>query len=242
MTAARPASADKRNPALHSGASPSPAAPLLIARAHLLLMRARTRPTRLHRSCCTLAPAQHHKPVRASHARPAHPPPSATVPRVAGEAAIAYETLDAVPRASTYLLFGCAAVQIFAGVTGACGIRWLNREAICTALLVLLLAAAACGWVAAATYLWLRDTNPLRPENLLLVFGISAVADFFLVATLLFVAILYRRLRREIAAKEKSHELGVDYSDYDQRDRDANLGKKRVRKGKPREYLPGDHL
>lgn len=170
------------------------------------------------------------------------PPSRALLLASAGEAGVAYETLDRVPRATTYLLFGCAGVQVAAALSGACGIKMLNRECICTAMLILALAGAACAWIAASTYLWLRDTTPREPEHLLLVFGISAVADFFLVVTLLFVLCLYRSLRRDITASEKSNEMREEYSDYDQRERDAALGKRKVRKGKPREYLPNEFL
>ena len=124
----------------------------------------------------------------------------------AGEAAIAYETLRQIPRATSILLFAVAGTQVLACITGISGIKWLHRECICTAMLVLALATAALGWVSGATYLWLRDTNPVRPEHLLLVFGITAVATFFMLTTLGFIGCLYRRLRGVITQNERSHE------------------------------------
>ena len=162
-----------------------------------------------------------------------------------GEAALAYESMGDLPRAASILLFGCAGVQVIAFLFGVCGIRNLNRECICTALCILLLAAAALGWVGIATYLWLRDTTPVHPLNLLLVFGVAMVAEFFILVTLTFVACAYRALRGAIREEESSAEMREDYSDYTARDhsygRNGKNKKPKVR-ASMREYLPNDQL
>ena len=81
-----------------------------------------------------------------------------------GEAAIGYLTFAEVPRATSYLLFGCAAVQVSCSVCGCFGFKRLNREVICGTVCVLFLAMAGLGYVAAATYLWLRTTLPHHPR------------------------------------------------------------------------------
>ena len=182
------------------------------------------------------------------HASVARPRLVFCVMRVAGEAAVAYETLGQVPRATSYLLFGCAGTQALASITGACGFHWLNRECLCTSVSILSLAIFALAYVTGATYLWLRDTNPAHPGHLFLVFGISAVADFFMFCTLIFVLILYRRLLTDFRESESAHEMREEYSDYATRDRPASgrSGSKRrgsgSRRPRPREYLPSDSL
>ena len=203
-----------------------------------------------------------------------------------GEGAIGYLTFEEVPRATSYLLFGCAAVQVSCSVCGSFGFWRLNRDVICGTVCVLLLAMAGLGYVAAATYLWLRRTlphyprpppsppspppfppgtlhpppsppppslSPLPPslvptpfppgvaplppppapfatENLLLVFGIASAADFVMVATCLFTCCYYCKRRRDFYRAERSAELGVDYSDY--QERAAERTRQRKRRGK----------
>ena len=153
---------------------------------------------------------------------------------------IAYETLRHVPRATSYLLFGCAGTQLFIAATGACGFRWLNRECVCIAVLVLALALAALAYVAGATYLWIRDTQAAQPENLLLVFAIASVADAFLLITLVFTLALYRQSRAAFRQKETSHQMQEEYSDYESRERPGRRGRKA--RSRPREYLPDEQL
>ena len=59
------------------------------------------------------------------------------------------------------------------------------------------------------------------PEHLLLVFGITLVSDFFMLATLLFITLLYVRNRRGFLAADRKRELPVEYSDYIDRERPA---------------------
>ena len=164
------------------------------------------------------------------------------------EAGIAYLTLDSdVPRATSYLLFGCAGVQLLASVTGICGFRYLNRECLCASSLVLILGIAALAYVAGATYLWLRDAPPDNPMPLLLVFGVAAVADFFMLSTLTFTCVVYCRRRKAFTASERSAQLQEEYSDYASREpTNGGRGKKKRKKGhkvpRSREYLPSDHL
>jgi len=195
------------------------------------------------------APTMPHMPHAPHISRVGGAPASRVcVMRVAGEAAVAYETLGQVPRATSYLLFGCAGTQALASITGACGFHWLNRECLCTSVTILSLAIFALAYVTGATYLWLRDTNPAHPGHLFLVFGISAVADFFMFCTLIFVLILYRRLLTDFRESESAHEMREEYSDYATRDRPASgrSGSKRrgsgSRRPRPREYLPSDSL
>jgi hypothetical protein len=89
---------------------------------------------------------------------------------------VAYETRSKVPRATSFLLIGCAAIQLVASVTGLCGFKSLNRECVCASFLTMSGAILALGYVAGATYLWLRDTTPAEPQHLLFVFGVAAVA------------------------------------------------------------------
>jgi hypothetical protein len=77
-----------------------------------------------------------------------------------GEASIAYLSFGHVPPATSYLLVGCAGVQVLCCASGICGFRWHNRECLCFAFTVLFLTAIALGYVAFATYLWLRQTTP----------------------------------------------------------------------------------
>ena len=94
-----------------------------------------------------------------------------------------------------------------------------------------------------ATYLWLRDTTPVHPLNLLLVFGVAIMAEFFILVTLTFVACAYRALRGAIREEERSHEMREDYSDYTGRDMSyGRQGKKRKPKPRVQEYLPNDSL
>jgi len=160
----------------------------------------------------------------------------------AGEAAIAYETLREVPRATSWLLFGCAGTQLIGAVSGVCGFRWLNRECLCACVLVMLAATCALGYVATATYLWLRDTQPAKPENLLLIFAISAVADAYMILTLLFITVFYCRRRKAFEASERTNEMREEFSDYGTRDRPANRGRRRGNKPRHREYMPSDSL
>ena len=152
---------------------------------------------------------------------------------------IAWATYPRVPFATTVLLTICSGVQIACCVTGLLGFHWLNRECTCCSLTVLLIAAAGLSYAAVATYYWLRDTTPIHPENLLLVFAICCVADFFIVGTLVFVSILYFCHRRAFFEAEKVAELGVDFSDYDQRVRE----RRRENKGKrAKEFVAHESL
>ena len=162
-----------------------------------------------------------------------------------------------MPHATSYLLYGCAGVQVVAAATGICGFVWLNREYILFSFSVLLLAIVALGYVAAATYLWLRregdeaagiDAKEEGHRNLLLVFGIATVADFLMVSTVLFSSILYCMRRRALLAREHSAEMRIEYSDYEKRtsgsgSRRAKAAQKRRagRRGAP-EYLPSESL
>ena len=71
---------------------------------------------------------------------------------------------------------------------------------------VMALAIIGLGYIAAATYLWLRNTNPAHPVHLLLVFGIAVVADFFMVATLSFVGISYCRNRNAFKEADEANQ------------------------------------
>ena len=164
------------------------------------------------------------------------------------EVGVAFYTYERVPLATTVLLFGCAGVQVVCCIAGLCGFHYLNRECTCCSLLILLVAASGLGYSAVASYFWLRDETPEHPEHLLLVFGITSVADFFLVGTLLFVSLLYCFRRKAFIANEKTAELGVDFSDYDQRMKDRKaLQKERKKAAKSSrkgtiEYSAHDHL
>ena len=145
---------------------------------------------------------------------------------------------------TSILLFGCAGLQVLAGLVGACGIRWLNAQLLCTAVILLLLGIAALSWVAAATYFWLQDTEPEHPTYFMVVYGVATVADFVLLTTLLFLLCLWRQLHRDIRAHERTAENREEYSDYATRDQSyGRRGKRKKPKNRaPREYIPNNSL
>ena len=52
-----------------------------------------------------------------------------------------------------------------------------------------------CRYVVVSSYLYLRDNAGIaHPENLLLVFGVSLVSDFFMLSTLVFGGVYYLSL------------------------------------------------
>jgi len=149
------------------------------------------------------------------------------------EAGVALQTKARVPSATTTLLTVSAGVQIFCSLTGLCGFRWLNCECLFWSCLVMVFSAAGLAYVSIATYFWLRDADVEEPENLLLVFSISLVADFVMVSTLVFVLLLYLRRRSAFLEADKANELTAEFSDY--ASREGTRGG-RGRKARPIEF------
>ena len=135
------------------------------------------------------------------------------------EIAISFATRGNVPPATTWLLLGCAAVQMLCAATGICGFRLLNAECLFWSCLVQLVSTAGLAYISAGTYLWLRNAHVSKPENLLLVFAITVVATFFLATTLAFVLILYCMRRRAFLEADRAAELPIEFSDYATRER-----------------------
>jgi len=134
------------------------------------------------------------------------------------EVAVAFQTYGFVPAATTYLLLVCAGVQAFCATTGLCGFRWLNCECLWWSCFVLAFSAAGLAYVSTATYFWLRETDIENPEHLLLVFGVSVVADFVMISTLMFVLLLYCKRRGAFMEADRVNELQAEFSDYASRE------------------------
>ena len=148
------------------------------------------------------------------------------------EIAISAYTYNHIPLATSALLLGCAGIQLICSVTGIVGFKRLNRECICCSMLVLLCAVCGLAYSSVASYLWVRNVKLLHPEHLLLVFAICLVADFFLLGTLVFVSLLYCYRRHAFTEVERAQQLGVEYSDYDQRVRERRAAsKERMKRG-----------
>jgi len=95
---------------------------------------------------------------------------------------------------------------------------------------VLILACAGLVYVVVSSYQYLRDHKMEHPENLMLVFGIALVSDFFLLVTGVAGSCFYCKQRGAFAAADERAKGTVHFSDNDKK-----FGKKgRGRKGKGR--------
>ena len=94
-----------------------------------------------------------------------------------GEVAIAFFTFQEVPMAVTILLGICAGVQVLCCVTGICGFKRFSRECLCCSMFILTFSAAGLGYVAVASYLWLRDTTPKRTRSRLRTLSLDHPVD-----------------------------------------------------------------
>lgn len=76
-----------------------------------------------------------------------------------GEVTMALLTRGQVPRATTWLLLGCAGVQIICSAAGICGFKRLNCECLFWSCLILLASSAGLAYVSVATYAWLVSSR-----------------------------------------------------------------------------------
>lgn len=88
-----------------------------------------------------------------------------------------------------------------------------------------------CRYVVVSSYLYLRDNAGIaHPENLLLVFGVSLVSDFFMLSTLVFGGVYYCRQQRAFRRADRRNEVPAQFSNTTTR----KYGKRGGRV--PREY------
>ena len=171
---------------------------------------------------------------------------------------IAYATRGDVPKATTWLLYASGAVQALCGVCGIVGFKNLNRECMRWTFIILALSSFGlgcaqrgaqfrrdsgailvtrsvflplCRYVVVSSYLYLRDNAGIaHPENLLLVFGVSLVSDFFMLSTLVFGGVYYCRQQRAFRRADRRNEVPAQFSNTTTR----KYGKRGGRV--PREY------
>merc|ERR1719263_422673 len=144
---------------------------------------------------------------------------------------IAYATRGDVPKATTWLLYASGAVQALCGVCGIVGFKNLNRECMRWTFIILALSSFGLGYVVVSSYLYLRDNAGIaHPENLLLVFGVSLVSDFFMLSTLVFGGVYYCRQQRAFRRADRRNEVPAQFSNTTTR----KYGKRGGRV--PREY------
>ena len=92
-------------------------------------------------------------------------------------------------------------------------------------------ASRLCRYVVVSSYLYLRDNaGSAHPENLLLVFGVSLVSDFFMLSTLVFGGVYYCRQQRAFRRADRRNEVPAQFSNTTTR----KYGKRGGRV--PREY------
>jgi len=143
----------------------------------------------------------------------------------------AIATGDQVPAATTWLLFGCGGVQVLCALCGFAGFKNNNRECIRWFNIVLLCATGGLVYVVVSSYVRLRDHDMEHPENMMLVFGISIVSDFFMLVTGASGAVYYCKQKRAFNAADRAAELPVHFSNNDRK-----YGKGGKRKGRAREH------
>lgn len=135
-----------------------------------------------------------------------------------------------VPTATTALLFGCGGVQVIVAICGLSAFKSLNRECARWFFIVLIAACGGLVYVVVSSYQYLRDHSMEHPENLMLVFGIALVSDFFMLVTGVAGMCFYCKQRGAFAAADKSAEGTIHFSNNDKK-----FGKKgRGRNGKGR--------
>lgn len=156
------------------------------------------------------------------------------------EVGVAYQTRGHVPPATTSLLLVCAAVQVFCASTGICGFRWLNCECLFWSCLALVFSAAGLTYTTTATYFWLVVEEVEEPQSLLLVFGISLVADFMMVSTLVFMLALYCKRRGAFMQADHAYDIHGEFSDYATRE-GTRGGRGRKRKKLPVSEISVSH-
>ena len=83
----------------------------------------------------------------------------------AAQVLVGWYTYGKVPSATTWLLLGCACVQVLCSAAGMCGFRRLNRECVFWSFTILLISGIFLAFVSASTYAWLRNTAVQVPAS-----------------------------------------------------------------------------
>ena len=120
---------------------------------------------------------------------------------------------------------------------------FVRRGAVTGTSFILGISAVGVGVVCASSYAWLRNNSLQHPENLLLVFAVALIADFFMISTLCCVGCLYCKRRKAFEEADKAHELTAEFSDYNSRysGRKGRSRRQRAQSQMPAEYA-GDQL
>jgi len=141
-----------------------------------------------------------------------------------------------VPTATTWLLFGCGGVQVIVAICGLSAFKNLNRECLRWFFIVLIAACGGLVYVVVSSYQYLRDAGAdmEHPENLMLVFGIALVSDFFMLVTGVAGSCFYCKQKGAFAAADKNAEGTIHFSNNDKRF--GKKGRGRNGKGRAREH------
>jgi len=134
-----------------------------------------------------------------------------------------------IPSATSWLLFACGAVQCIVALCGLAGFKNLNRECMRWFFIVLVLACAGLVYVIVSSYQHLRNASHDmdHPENLMLVFGIALVSDFFMLITGVSGWLFYCKQKGAFAAADKAALGTIHFSNHDKKYGKKGRGRKR---------------